>query len=111
MADDVAVTSVTVDYAFGGKAFRVVFANPRQIRAIILNREDLERLKAKQAEDTKKAVIEHRLDPLSPIGLTAEGEATHAVSTQAGTNTTEAAPLMGLWWHTSACTFFHPEKL
>lgn len=111
MVEDVAVTNVIVEYAFGGKAFKVVFANPSEIRAIIFNREDLERLKAKQGEATNKAVIEHRLDPLSPIGLTADGDATHAVGTQTGTNDTVAPALMGLWWHTSACTFFHPEKL
>lgn len=111
MAEDVAVTGVTVDYAFGGKAFRVVFANPGQIRSVIFNREELERLKEAQKAATGDAVLEHRLEPTEPVASVASGEPTQAAGTETGTSATIAAKGMGLWWHTGACTFFHPEKL
>lgn len=112
MAEDVAVTGVIVDYAFGGQAFRVVFANPGQIRSIIFNREELDRLKEAQKAATGNAVLEHRLEPTVPVSsAAANGEPTEAAGTRTGTSATIAAKDMGLWWHTSACTFFHPEKL
>jgi hypothetical protein len=110
VAEDVAVTKVTVDYAFGGKAFTVVFANPKELRAILFHRTDLDRLKKGQAEDTKEAVMEHRLDPLTPVPLAVKGEPTQASAVETGADATTASLDMGLWWHTSACTFFHPEK-
>ena len=100
---DVAVTRVTVDYAFDGKAFTVVFANPSEIRSIILERDELNKLKV-----ALNARHEVTLDPLTAIVPTPQNG--QAAGKETGTDSSVAAPSRGLWWHTGACTFFHPEK-
>ena len=109
MAEDVAVTKISVDYAFGGKAFSVVFAKPSEIRSIIFHRDELEKLKAALG-----APQEIRLDPSTAVQPAApNGAPTEAVGKEIGSDSSLAtvAANRGLWWHTGACTFFHPEKL
>ena len=106
---DVAVTSVTVVYAIGGKSFTVTFADLGQIGAIVFNKKDLNRLRKELFEEMNKKPKEIRLDPLTVIQPTVDGESTHASSAASGTNLAVAAANNGLWWHTNACTWFHPE--
>lgn len=108
MAKTVRVTNVRIQYEFGGETFTVEFPNPSTIDAIVFARTDVERLKAKQREETGKAVDEHRLDPGRAFpAKTKEGV---AVFGEPGSPSTAVdADARSLWWHTSSCSWFHPE--
>ncbi|HJU74250.1 MAG TPA: hypothetical protein VJ717_10930 [Gemmatimonadaceae bacterium] len=107
---DVAVTNVTVTYAFRGESFTVTFPNPNAIDAIVFSRVDLDRIKAGQLDATKEAVREVRLEPSVELKA-APDNVSGALSSSAGRDSTAPMENRGLWWHSSACTWFHPEAL
>ena len=106
MATSVRVTKVTVEYEFGGKTFTVDFPDPSKIEAIVFSQTDLARLQAKQSEITGK-VEDKPFKPGEPLPDVPEFSATSKLT---GTN---SAPVLAsdrsLWWHTSSCSWFHPE--
>jgi len=107
----VRVTKVTVEYAFEGKAFRVDFPDPEKIATIVFSRTDLQRLQKEQVEQTGEPIDTHFLKPGEPFpdlsgSVQVPAESTPVGSTSAPNGTFDRA----LWWHSSSCTWFHPEE-
>jgi hypothetical protein len=119
MPKRVTVTKITVEYAFEGKTFTVVFGDPARIESLVFSQEEFDRLRARQNElaalrpSEVKAVREHVLSPNEPFPRQAsDGERLFATSTQTGSaDTVGATTSRSLWWHTSSCAWFHPELL
>lgn len=116
MAKTVSVTKVTVEYAFEGQTFTVVFTDPAKIDSIVFSRRDFDRLSAKQNElaaltpAAVRRVKEHLLKPGGPFPRQVDGDAVLATSTPTGTAPAIAtAEDRSLWWHTDTCNWFHPE--
>lgn len=111
MARTVRVTRVTVEYAFEGKAFTVQF-DASNIASIVFSRVDFERLKGRQETESKTTVTPHLFRPGKPIAEpTIDGLAVSATSTETGTAPVESGTFdRSLWWHTTACSWFHPEE-
>jgi hypothetical protein len=96
----VCVKKVTVEYAFNGKAYTVQFTDPMQLGAIVFSQIDLVRLVAAQSrESLVDPQMLHPVGPFPPEAL--------ATVTETGIDPDDTGA--SLWWHTTACAWFHPQ--
>ena len=115
MGIPVKVTKVTIEYASGGKTFSLTFPDPEKISSIHFDKVDFERTRRMQETETKKAVKEHILSGDRLTLKSFGGPATESSTPEATVkDLSKPSPLVGtefrsLWWHTSACSWFHPE--
>ena len=110
MGQTVKVTRVVVDYAFEGKTFTVEFPDPSKIAAIVFSKTDLDRLQLQQSQDNKEAVVTRRLSASRSWPAEIDGVNIQARNTLTGTNTAAASTVdRSLWWHSTSCSWFHPE--
>ena len=121
VANQVAVTRITIEYVCDGRTFTMAFNDPSTVDSIVFSQRDRQRLKAKQNELAKKnppeatPVVEHKFNPLASgpemlfkdeshppasISVKEGGAASTSVSLQADRS---------LWWHGASCAWFHPE--
>jgi hypothetical protein len=108
------VTRVTLEYAFEGKLFTVDFPDPSKIESIVFSKIDLERLQKQQKVDTAKAIVERKINPGMAFPLTAGNTDTVILATidPTGKPTDKAngTASRSLWWHSSSCSWLHPEE-
>lgn len=110
MAKKPRVTKVTVEYVFEGKTFSVDFPNISEIDAIVFAKRDVDRLKAQQRLDNGEPK-QHTLDAGKPFPKTKDGAKVPAKSALLGTTQGPSGTEdRSLWWHTSSCSWFHPEE-
>jgi len=99
----VRVTKVTIEYEFQDKPRSVSFSDPSRLGAIVFNRRDALRLREKQFEVTGEEIVDQDFKLGDPLQSFVDGalEKSDAVTHPAD---------MSIWWHTTACLWFHPEN-
>ena len=112
MGKTVNVTKVTLEYAFEGKLFTVEFPDPSKIESIVFSKIDLERLQKQQKVDTGKGVVERKINPGMTFPLKDDNIDVLATNNLTDKPTTAANGTEGrsLWWHSSSCSWLHPEE-
>ena len=109
------VQRVIVEYMSDDRLFTVEF-DPNKVGSIFFNKDDVRRAQKAQTEPVPQEAPEGvAIVPLKGgLTLASQGDlAEMGVKSEAESKEPEQpATLSGpeLWWHTNACTFFHPNE-